>query len=746
MPPPSPDQGREHNPFHSGGKPDRRYLVPTLKEVQQPRWWTPNFGWLAFIPLRPSFDGALFGCLARFPAQWDEHDGRYQMPAYERERWRWLEKGLLDISSALNRLYGLGALSPFLPNARGYTRDHASPAFALKAATGARNCFSYWMGLLSYQFARAKCLEDPHWHSFLQDSLKLPPMWSDCIHASDIGTYTQVPRAGVFLYLSKKDIKATRQPSVRWFVSHNIPVWYKWGPEEVERAKREPAFAALGPLPEQTEDVVMIPCPEFVSATDQMPPIESTSAQIIRLQQFFQKRDDQRPRLLDLETPIERERRLNRERCPPTRSARVYVWDRADVLLREEVLASEREETLAEYGINQKRYDSFRNEWDCSFALGPPDSPLSDDEIDRTLLVGEDEYLYESDILDAQNLTPIQRQELTPLSEEDYERIDPPLVNFRDHTQGPVCTLDGLVQEVQELLFLHYGLVMPVPLKPPLSEQIGAAKIKKFWMRWIGLCSAWKGEDVLSAFWESEVIHFYVDFTFQVLNMELTDCDLTAHNRQPLALSKRLRFLRETIKETDADFQSRTWFVFDFGEEATVPWRLAVTTAADALLVCRLDSRFADVDIARFLAERGIAFHTLIPRLTLPIRPSCPDVLPYLPHRPAGYTFTTLDYEVYLHCRSRILRRPRVRAAVLRGGHLWRLTIGSLSIDEILRGPMGGGSLFEVKDEQGIDLLDDKLSQYEMDLLSGMYICYTGEWGHALDQSSCLKQGFRTAR
>ncbi|KIK02360.1 hypothetical protein K443DRAFT_6143 [Laccaria amethystina LaAM-08-1] len=746
MLPPSLDQGREHNPFHSGKPSGRTHPFPTLKEIQQPRWWTPNFGWLAFLPLRPSFDGALFGRLAHLPTHWDEHDGRYKMPADEWASWRRLEKGLLDASSALNRLYRLGTMAPFLPGARGYTRDHASPAFALKAVRAARNCFGYWMGLLSYQFARAKCLEDPGWHSFLLDSLKLSPLWSDCVHASDIGTYTrEVPRAGVFLYLSKKDIEATQQPSVHWFVSHNIPVWYKWGQEEVERAKREPAFAALGPLPEQMEDVVISTTDLAKPIAISLEPIESSFAQIIRLQQFFQKRDDRRPHLLDLGTPIERERRLNRERCPPRKTARVYVWDRGDLLVREEVLASEREETLAEYGINQKHYDSFWNEWDCCFALGPPDSPLSDDGIGHALPVGEDEYLYdwESDTLDMQNLAPIQSQEFTPLSEEDYERIDPPPINFRDHAQGPACTLDGLVQEVQELLFLHYGLVMPVPLKPPSSEQILAPKIKKFWMRWIGLCSTWKGENVLSAFWESEMMHFFVDFTFQVMNMELADCDLTAHSRQPLALSKRLRFLHETIKETDDDFQSRSWFVFDFGEDASVPWRLAVTTAADALFVCRLDSRFVDVDIARFLAERGIAFHTLIPRLTLPIRSVCPDVLPYLPHRPPGYTFTKLDYEVYLHCRSQILRRPRVRAAVLRGGQLWRLTIGSLSIDEILHGPMGGGSLFEVKDEQGIDLLDDKLSQHEMDLLSGMYICYTGEWAYVLDQSSCLTQGFR---
>ena len=67
-----------------------------------------------------------------------------------------------------------------------------------------------------------------------------------------------------------------------------------------------------------------------------------------------------------------------------------------------------------------------------------------------------------------------------------------------------------------------------------------------------------------------------------------------------------------------------------------------------------------------------------------------------------------------------------MRAAILRGGYIWRLTIGSVSVDELLEGPVGGGSLLAVEYDEYPVLLDDKLTHNEMDWLCGMYICATG--------------------
>jgi len=167
--------------------------------------------------------------------------------------------------------------------------------------------------------------------------------------------------------------------------------------------------------------------------------------------------------------------------------------------------------------------------------------------------------------------------------------------------------------------------------------------------------------------------------------------------------------------------------MFDFGLEATMPWKLAVTSASDALLVCRLDDRFLDIDIARYLAGHGIAFWTLALRAQIPISPSIPEVDFYLPSRPPGYVFTPADYEAYLYFRARMLRQPCIRAAILRGGYFWRLVIGNVSLDEILEGPIGGASMFAIEGD-GVEFLDDKLSKHEMDLLCGTYECATSKF------------------
>jgi hypothetical protein len=47
-------------------------------------------------------------------------------------------------------------------------------------------------------------------------------------------------------------------------------------------------------------------------------------------------------------------------------------------------------------------------------------------------------------------------------------------------------------------------------------------------------------------------------------------------------------------------------------------------------------------------------------------------------------------------------------------------------VDELLEGPVGGGNLLAVNNEEYPLLLDDKLTRNEMDWICGMYICSTG--------------------
>jgi hypothetical protein len=170
--------------------------------------------------------------------------------------------------------------------------------------------------------ARADTVSANDWPSFLQNELYFHPAIADFIRTSDIGTFShEIRRVGAFIYLSKQDIIYTNQPSVRWFIAYNIPIWYRWDKDEIEQAKCDPVFAEFGPL--QKDGL-----PGLHSTLIQSPSSSLATNRTITWQEFFKRREENRPHLLNLETALECERRLNREQQPPTRSAKVFVWNR----------------------------------------------------------------------------------------------------------------------------------------------------------------------------------------------------------------------------------------------------------------------------------------------------------------------------------------------------------------------------------------------------------------------------------
>jgi hypothetical protein len=81
------------------------------------------------------------------------------------------------------------------------------------------------------------------------------------------------------------------------------------------------------------------------------------------------------------------------------------------------------------------------------------------------------------------------------------------------------------------------------------------------------------------------------------------------------------------------------------------PWRIALTTAADALFVYRLlvQRDFSVVSLGELLVDEGICFHTLQP---LPPRPAVTSnistVRALVPIRVQDYKFTLHDYHAYV--------------------------------------------------------------------------------------------------
>jgi hypothetical protein len=192
-------------------------------------------------------------------------------------------------------------------------------------------------------------------------------------------------------------------------------------------------------------------------------------------------REERNARKLERETAEERQTRLNRQRNPPTRSAKVFEWlpsdDGPDVVVRRAVPSNQRFDVLSSYTASQKRYDAFSNEWDCCDALSPGD--IVDDDMEDVI-----EYTMTQGEIDPEI------QEIPPPPPPD--NVDTPSAPNSCSTVAPTRSEGGESEdytvypsEPLEVLWKFYGFVPPLPLPTETSSNFreGAQRTKLlYWM------------------------------------------------------------------------------------------------------------------------------------------------------------------------------------------------------------------------------------------------------------------------
>ena len=674
-----------------------------LQHFQSPRWWTGPFGYLSFLPVIPSFTGYPFDRLDHVPPL-DQSEEGFRLNPTVADSWRRLERVLIRAIATLASKYPVGVLLPFYPVQWGYLEIYPNHSVAKARAHIARDWFVIFMAGLSFLVAvGSRCPQAgpsvPDWFMTLANA-GCAQSWLTGVAASPICEFSPfVSRVGLFLNLLDRE---KTQPDVEWFYNFHIPLWYPWGKAEADAARSRPSLNRWAPpaykLQEATTFITQQP------SAPRAPPGKSPSTRPA-WEEFFAERERSNALRREKETPQQREKRLNRERKPPTVSAQVFEWVESDSdlsqLVRKAVVSREREDTLAFYGAQQCRYDSFRNEWDCCEHFGPGTDI-------------EDEY--EDDYMQG----PEQQEAIDPLLE--YNPPDP----SNTRPSHPVTTLvnelpplDAVPEayEVVEILHLHYGFLPPIP-PPALTKPIDPKDVQTL-LRALG----WGRNRAYDPVFDTGLGQVVFDFCKTLTSNNQPDpslWDLSRNNRQPLSLSNRIAHLRHLPSGV---------LLFDFEQAATVPWKVSVSRPVSALFICRLDPAYNDVDIARALLERGIPFRTLLP--LRPITPSPSRSSPSPPIRLPGYKFTKDDYVAYLHQRAVILHGCRGRAALLRGGILWRLAVQETSFDTVLGGPSSAVLVhrhgFSIQGHQsGDELWDDDLSENDVFAICGAYKCYTG--------------------
>ncbi|KAG6913846.1 hypothetical protein DXG01_003934 [Tephrocybe rancida] len=313
------------------------------------------------------------------------------------------------------------------------------------------------MGLMSYLIA---VVQSPKKWVTLLKGQGFEQTWLDSLLTSTVCDFSSNAfRAGIFLDLIEP---GDCQPDVKWFINYNVPVWYQWGQLEAG----DETLAHLAPLPSQMQE-----------ATTTLTVVPSITPQI----HLPSKKHAEE------ETPPDRQARLNREHKPPTSGAKVFEWEttQGDPTLWVHVPVGRihREETLGNYSALQKRYDSFRNEWDCCEEFGDGDDD-DDDGWDSELWGIPTDSIDPTQPLAA--LNPVLLAPMTlihppePAQILDAGRIDVSRSHLlRDHyVREPLIphpnTIDLLKQEVLKTLILHYGYTPPIPLLtyvPPINNE-----------------------------------------------------------------------------------------------------------------------------------------------------------------------------------------------------------------------------------------------------------------------------------
>lgn len=164
------------------------------------------------------------------------------------------------------------------------------------------------------------------------------------------------------------------------------------------------------------------------------------------------------------------------------------------------------------------------------------------------------------------------------------------------------------------------------------------------------------------------------------------------------------------------------------GTDLSAQWYLLVLGDARTVLQVFREGNPTLLGIVRSLLERGISFNTGKPHPRAPSQPPSRQSLG-LGKRSQNHIFDVAEYKAYEQARENVLQSSMGRAALMRGGILWRLAKGTVNVKAVTRGPfkqaLDHGKLIFHMDNSF--LVDDDLEEADEDIICGVYHLPTGK-------------------
>ena len=565
-----------------------------------------------------------------------------------------------------------------------------------------------------------------HWKDVLLSGgagVGIDQWWIDFLVETTVTSHTigEVERVGVFLHLTRSSPHFAHEPDPTFFCAYGVPVWYPW---TTTQSKNE-MLAHLTPLPHQLQTATTFlakyppsSLPEILDTQHDSENLAISEPSVtvvpsistIKMDEFFKLRKDRNNRIEEKESAKDRQRRLDRQRNKPVKSASVILWTPNDdgEYVANPVPKREREHCFEDYNEEtQMRYDAFHNEWHICDLWG---SDRRDEDF---------EAFYAGDLREGDEIPAppdIDRTAALDGDEWGNEDEEPRTITHADRLEG----------EILHVISSYFGYtpLIPVPIQPIIEDQAARMNV----CRCLGI--PWNLVQDHQTVFNRPSVAAAIDF-FQRLQRPSCkiledEWDLEVQNRHSIAHTSRFKCFRQ-VSSSDGSIL----FLLDLREKKKAAWYLALKHSSDIAVVCRLDQNLTEYDIVEFLLQNGIPFHTLFPStlvLSSPVT-SRPSLCP--PLRKNDYVFGVNDYLAYRERCKTILRHPRGRSALMHGGVMWRLAVTVVPWEDVFRGPAGrptsSDEMIVVFDSMtNLELLDDRLSEMEQEAICGTYHCQTG--------------------
>jgi hypothetical protein len=410
-----------------------------------------------------------------------------------------------------------------------------------------------------------------------------------------------VSRAGTFIMLDAVEVYNVA-PSVDWFVEYRVPVWYEWSAVHASQVH----YQRFAPLEYQLQEATTFRTKSpslapstptnhsftFGSFSENESPLTSrppTPDQDLRIpprtnymDEFFNLRTERIARILEVETPQQRQCRLSRAAQPPIKNARVFEWTQSasGEYTYEEIRKNLRVETLDYYSSDQCRYEPVLNEWHCCELWG---------DFERE---GEDEFnfLYDGDHRPVEEAVAPPNSNLPPFDDAQVDDFLLPDRNSDDTLQQPLnIRLLALQDEILTITGLYFGYTPRIPL-PSISvlkeEKKRMSLCRSFGLIWDQVKSV---EEIFTLPSAAAAIEFFQRLATKNSVLKDDEWDLSKNNPFPVFISPRFQQFR--LLQTTTSFRNGlglqtkdvTIYMLDLGPKSVAPWKLAMKNAVDAI-------------------------------------------------------------------------------------------------------------------------------------------------------------------